>query len=428
MAITSAGAARSATKRVPTGWRLLLVIGSLSIFGPLCLDMYLPSLPRISRDLHASTSAVQLTISACLVGIAVGQLVIGPISDRQGRRAPLLVGIAAFVGSSVGCIFVSNVLLLDVLRFSQGIGGAAGIVISRAIVRDLFEGATAARFFSTLMLVTGLGPIIAPQIGAELLRLGSWRGIFVALSIMGSVLFVTAVFNAPETLPPERRQAGGLRVTARSLATVASDRTFVGYALVSSLGFGTLLAYIAGASFVLQDIYHLSPQLFGLVFAMNAAGLVIGAQINGHLVHRVGSSTLLAVGLAIMVCGAGAFLAAVSTHWLGLGSVLPCLFAVLFSAGLINPNAMALAMQNHPNAAGVASALLGSGQFLLAAVVAPIVGLAGNHNALPMGFMMLGLAGLASIVRFAVAPRRSARIPASGGALPLVSGVTEHPG
>src|SRR3984957_5907792 len=192
--VGSAGVAR-----VPRGWRLVLIVGGLSIFGPLCIDMYLPALPRISANLHASTSAVQLSVTGCLVGIAVGQLVIGPISDRKGRRSPLLVGFGLFVLSSFACSVASSIYLLDGSRFIQGLGGAAGIVIARAIVRDLFEGAAAARFFSTLMLVTGLGPIIAPQIGAVILRVTTWRGIFVVLAVAGSALLAVAFVKVPAT-------------------------------------------------------------------------------------------------------------------------------------------------------------------------------------------------------------------------------------
>jgi DHA1 family bicyclomycin/chloramphenicol resistance-like MFS transporter len=388
------------------------------VFGPLCIDMYLPALPRISRDLHASTSAVQLTITACLIGIAIGQLLIGPVSDREGRRRPLLIGIGAFIASSVACLLVTNVYVLDGLRFVEGMGGAAGIVIARAIVRDLFEGVTAARFFSTLLLVTGLGPIVAPQLGALILRFTSWRGIFVALAIVGSVLFVTAFWKAPETLPPERRHTGGLRSTMQTVAVVCRDRAFVSYALVSSLGFGAILAYISGSPFVLQDIYHLSPQVFGLVFAMNAMGLVLGAQINGHLVRRLGSGVLLTFGLLVMAAGGTAFLVAVSTHRFGLAAVLPSLFALLFGLGFVSPNAMALAMQNHPRAAGVASALLGSSQFLFGAAVAPIVGVAGNHDATPMGVMMVALAAAALVLRFSL-PRRSGAVIVVPDAVPV---------
>lgn len=411
---------------VPQGWRLVLIIGGLSIFGPLCIDMYLPALPRISRDLHAGTSAVQLSITGCLIGIAVGQLVIGPISDRRGRRSPLVIGISVFVLSSLACAAVTNVYLLDGLRFVQGLGGAAGIVIARAIVRDLFEGATAARFFSTLMLVTGLGPIFAPQIGAEILRVTSWRGVFVALAIIASLLLVTALLKVPETLPPERRQAGGLRSTLVAMATVGRERSFIVYSLVGTLGFASIFAYIAGSPFVLQDVYGLSPQLFGLVFAMNAGGLVLGAQVNGHLVRRLGSGPLLSFGLVVMAIGGLGFLGAVSTHWGGLGAVLPSLFVVLFGLGFLNPNAMALAMQRHPQAAGTASALFGSAQFLCGAAVAPLVGIAGNHSALPMGIVMASLTAGAVLVRLTVPIGRRAGPAAPTGAGALVAESSLH--
>ncbi len=196
------------------------------------------------------------------------------------------------------------------------------------------------------MLVTGVGPILAPQIGAEILQFTSWRGIFLALALIASVLLVTALFKTPETLPPERRRAGGLRSTMHILAIVSSDRSFVGYMLVSTLGFGAIFAYIAGSPFVLQNIYGLSPQIFGLVFAMNAVGLVLGAQINGHLVRRLGSRSLLTFGLIVMAFGATIFLGAASTHWLGLSAVLPPLFMLLFGLGFVSPNAMALAGEN----------------------------------------------------------------------------------
>jgi DHA1 family bicyclomycin/chloramphenicol resistance-like MFS transporter len=388
--------------RIPRGWRLVLIVGGLTIFGPLCIDMYLPALPRISAELHASTSAVQLSVTGCLVGIALGQLVIGPISDRKGRRGPLFVGLGLFIVSSVACSAASSVFVLDGCRFVQGVGGAAGVVISRAIVRDLFEGPTAARFFSTLMLVTGLGPIIAPQIGAVILRFTSWRGIFVALAIAGSVLLVVAFAKVPETLPLERRHAGGLRSIVGTMAEVGRDPTFVGYAIVVTLGFGAILAYVAGSSFILQGIYGISPQLFGTIFGINAAGMVVGAQINGHFVHRLGSGPLLSIGLACMSSGSLLFLLAVSTNWGGLGVILPSLFLVLFGLGFVTPNATALALQNHPQSAGAASALLGSAQFLVGAGLAPLAGIGGNHDALPMGILMMSLAGGAIAVRLSL--------------------------
>jgi DHA1 family bicyclomycin/chloramphenicol resistance-like MFS transporter len=395
---------------VPQGWRLVLIIGGLSIFGPLCIDAYLPSLPRIASDLHATTSSVQLTITACLIGIACGQLLIGPISDRQGRRPPLVFGIGAFVAASLACTLVSNVYVLDGLRFVQGIGGAAGIVISRAIVRDLFEGVTASRFFSTLVLVTGIGPLLAPQLGSEILKVTSWRGVFVFLAAVAAALLTIAMIKVPETLPPERRHVGGLRHTMQVVGVVGRDPSFVAYALIGALGLGAVFAYIAGSPFVLQDIYGLSPQMFGVVFALIAVGLIGGSQVNGYFVRRLGSSWLLTAGLILMAVGGVLLLVAVTSRWLGLWTVIPALFSVLFGLGLVSPNAMALAMQDHANSAGVASALLGSSQFLLGAAVAPLVGLGGNHDALPMGLVMAGLTGAALVVRITVHRREASLV------------------
>lgn len=269
------------------------------------------------------------------------------------------------------------------------------------------------------MLVTGLGPIFAPQIGAEILRVTSWRGVFVALAIIASLLLVTALVKVPETLPLEGRQSGGLRSTLGAMAKVGRERSFIVYALVGTLGFASIFAYIAGSPFVLQDIYGLSPQVFGLVFAMNAAGLVLGAQVNGHLVRRVGSGPLLSFGLVVMAIGGLGVLGAVSTHFGGLGAVLPSLFIVLFGLGFLNPNAMALAMQSHPESAGTASALFGSAQFLFGAAVAPLVGVAGNHSALPMGIVMAALTTGAVVVRVTVPSHRRVTLGTPPGSGPL---------
>ncbi len=388
--------------------------------------MYLPSLPRISRDLHASASAVQLSIAGCLIGIALGQILIGPISDRAGRRRPLLMGIGLFVLSSLACAAVPNVYALDVLRLLEGLSGAAGIVIARALVRDLFSGVRMARFFSTLMLVTGLGPILAPQLGAEILRVTSWRGIFVALSLIGTVLLAVSFFKVPETLPRGQRDTGTVRAAARTLATVCRDRSVMAYALIGSFGFGPIFAYVAGSSFVLQDIYGLSPQIFGLAFAANGAGLVLGAQVNGRLVHRLGSERLLTLGIVVMAAGGLAFLGAVCTGWGGLAAVLPSLFAVLVGAGFLNPNALTLALHHRPDAAGSASALFGSAQFLLGAAVAPLVGVGGDHDALPLALVMTGLTAGAVVLRVAwrLAERRPRALAGGAAGVAGIAGVT----
>jgi DHA1 family bicyclomycin/chloramphenicol resistance-like MFS transporter len=385
-------------RQVPTGWRLVLVVGGLSVFGPLCIDMYLPGFPSISRDLHASASAVQLTLTACLIGISLGQLLFGPVSDRFGRRPPLLIGLAGFIASSVACAFAPNIYILATFRLIQGMGGAAGVVIARSIVRDLHSGVALVRFFSTLILVTGLGPILAPQIGSWALTVTSWRGVFLILAGFGLLLLGVAWWRVPETWPPDLRSSTGIWSTLATMGTVCRDRVFLGYALSCGLGVGATFAYVAGSSFVLQNVYGLSPQIYGLVFALNASGLVIGAQVNGRLAGRVGSSTLLNAGLVIMGTAGLVLLMVVTSGSIGLAGVIPTLFLLMFGCGFVGPSAIALALQRYPHAAGAASAIIGSVQFVVAALIAPLAGVRGTADALPMALLMvvMPVAGLAT--------------------------------
>jgi MFS transporter, DHA1 family, multidrug resistance protein len=391
-------------ERIPA--RMVLIVGSLTAFGPLCIDMYLPALPKISLDLHTSASAVQLSITACLVGLALGQFVFGPISDRFGRRRPLFFGLIVFVLASAACTLSPNIATLISFRFLQGFGGAAGLVISQAVVRDQYEGTTAARFFSLLLLVTGAGPILAPQIGAELLNLGSWRIMFLTLAAIGTALIISAMFFLRETLPPEHRIPGGLGTTLRSMKVVATDRRFLANALSAGFAFGAIFAYIAGSSFALENVYGLSPQTFSLVFALNAVGLIAASQVNGRLVARLGSPRLLAFGLAGLALSGLAILAVVVADVGGLGAILACLFVLLTSLGLVAPNATALALNDFPQSAGSAAALLGLLQFSVGAGLAPLVGLGGDHDVLPMAIVMASSAVLAVVVRVVLRPRQ----------------------
>jgi DHA1 family bicyclomycin/chloramphenicol resistance-like MFS transporter len=379
------------SRPVPSGWRLVALIGTMSIFGPLCIDMYLPALPDIGQQLQASASAVQLTLTACVIGIAAGQLLLGPVSDHFGRRLPLLGGLAAFVISSLACAVAPNIYLLTGGRLIQGAGGAAGIVISRSIVRDLHSGVALARFFATLMLATGLGPMLAPQFGSWILTVTTWRGVFVVLAVLGSVLLFTAWWRVPETLPPGSRSSGGVLAALSEVISVSRDRIYLGYAAGCALAMGATFAYIAGSSFVLQDVYGLSPQVYGLVFALNGCAMVAGAQLSGRLAARCGPAALLATGLITMTAGGGLFLGATLARGTGLAGVIPALIIVMAGWGLVGPNALALAMHRRPQSAGVASAVLGCLQFAMAAVVAPLPGLGGAHDPLPMAVLLVTL-------------------------------------
>lgn len=383
--------------------RLIVLLGALSAFGPLSLDMYLPGLPALRREFEAGASGVQFTISACLLGLALGQVLSGPLSDALGRRRPLLVGLAGYALISLLCAVAPSVPVLIGLRFVQGLAGAAGIVIARAVVRDLHSGVAAARFFSQLMLVTGAAPILAPIIGGQLLRVMAWRGIFVVLGAIGAVLFVSAAVGLRETLPPERRHGGGLRATVGVFGRLFGDRQFIGYALSCGLALGAMFAYIAGSPFVMQDIHGVSPQLFSVIFGLNALGFVVSGQINGRLVGRVPLTRLLARGLIAHLTGSLVLLAVILSDRIGLAGIIPALFVVVASLGFIMPNAIALAMAAHARTAGSASALLGLIQYGFGAAAAPLVGIAGETTARPMALVMatLGVAALLVYLRLA---------------------------
>ncbi|MFI9384306.1 multidrug effflux MFS transporter [Kutzneria sp. NPDC052558] len=372
---------------------LAIVLGSLSAFAPLSIDMYLPAFPAMARELTAAPSDIQLTLTACTIGLAVGQLIAGPLSDRLGRRGPLLVGLAVYLAASAACVVAPSALSLTVLRLVQGMGGAAGIVIARAVARDLFEGRELAKFFSLLMLVNSLGPVVAPALGAVVLHWTTWRGVFVVLSVIGLLLLVLTTFLLAESLPRERRRRGGL-----SIGSLLADRVFLGYTLSCALAFAALFAYISGSSFVLQDTYGLSAPLFSLVFGVNSLAIMAASQLNSWLLGRFSPRRLLAVGLAGTVLSAAAFLLSVLTG-LGLPGVLPSLFVLSGSVGMVFPNATALAMADHPDKAGNASALLGTAQFLAGGIAAPLA-----NSAVSMGTVMAVVA-LGAVLAFLLLTR-----------------------
>jgi DHA1 family bicyclomycin/chloramphenicol resistance-like MFS transporter len=384
---------------IPTHGRLVVLLGALSAFGPLSMDLYLPGLPQMARDLSSPAWAAQLTITTSMVGLALGQLVAGPISDVRGRRRPLLAGVAVYALASLLCAVAPTVWGLLVVRLIQGIAGAAGIVIARAIVRDLHEGLEAAHFFSMLMLVAGLVPVLAPIAGAQLLHVTDWRGVFVVLAGIGLALLVAAWWALGETLAPERRHGGGLPATLRTFGALVRDRHFTGITLAMGLTFGAMATYISGSPFVLQDVYGLSPQLFSVVFAVNAGGIIAASQLNRMVVGRFGPGRMLAAGVATCAVGGLGTLVAVVAD-LGLEALLPSLFLIVASMGLVLPNSSALALADHPRTAGSASALLGLSQFTFGAATAPLAGVAGGHTALPMAIVCatLPLAGAASLL------------------------------
>jgi DHA1 family bicyclomycin/chloramphenicol resistance-like MFS transporter len=377
----------------------VLLLGALSTFGPLSMDLYLPGLPSMARDLSAPAWAAQLTITTSMLGLAGGQLVAGPISDARGRRGPLLAGLTAYMLTSLLCAMAPTIWVLLALRLVQGAAGAAGIVIARAIVRDLHSGVAAARFFAMLMLVAGLAPILAPLVGGQLLHVTDWRGIFVVLAGIGGALLLAAWWSLPDTLAPADRHAGGLRATLRVFGGLVRDRAFMGYTLAMGLSFGAMATYISGSPFVLEDIHGVSPQLFSVIFALNAGGLVVASQVSRATVARAGPRRLLVIGTATSAIGGVGVLAAVVFD-LGLAALLPGFFLVVAALGLVLPNSSALALADHPRTAGSASALLGLSQFAIGAAAAPLAGVGGSDTALPLAIVAatLSVSGLACLL------------------------------
>jgi DHA1 family bicyclomycin/chloramphenicol resistance-like MFS transporter len=387
---------------------LVLVLGLLSALGPLTIDMYLPALPTITGELHTSAAAVQLTLTGTLVGLALGQLFIGPLSDAFGRRLPLLIGIGVHVLASVFCVVAPNLAVLGALRLLQGLGAAAASVVAMAVVRDLFEGMAAARILSRLMLVIGVSPILAPTLGGAMLTWTSWRGVFVALTLIGALIMTGTALFLPETLPRARRRNGGLYGTVRDYARLFTDRVYVGLILVNGLALAALLAYVSGSSFVMENQFGLSEQQFAYVFAGGAVGLIGATQLNLRLLRRWAPQRILA-GSLIAALVSGAVLVVFATTGIGgLVGVLIPLWLVLTAVGLAMPNAPALALSRHGEAAGTAAALLGAVQFGVGALSAPLVGVLGA-GAGAMAAVVLGGALAANLVLWLVV--RPQRMP-----------------
>jgi DHA1 family bicyclomycin/chloramphenicol resistance-like MFS transporter len=384
---------------------LAVVLGGLSAFGPLSMDMYLPGLPQLGRDLDASASVVQFTLTACIAGLALGQLVAGPLSDRFGRRRPLLAGVTLYILASLLCAVAPSAGTLVALRFVQGLAGAAGIVVGRAVVRDLFDGDAAARLFASLLAVNALAPVLAPLIGGQVLTFTTWRGVFGVLAGIGVVLLVTVICTLPESLPEERRRPGGIASVVRALREVLTDRVFVGYAACGSCAYGAMFAYIAGSPFVLQEIHGFSPQAFSAAFAVNGLGIATAALASRRLVGHVSSHTLIRGSVMVAAVGASLLAVAVAFEQLGHWPVIVALFLVVAPLGMIAPNVAALALARHGAVAGSAAALLGAAQFLIGALAAPLVGIAGSGSAVPMAVLIaLLVTGAATALRLTPTP------------------------
>ncbi|MET7132747.1 multidrug effflux MFS transporter [Cellulosimicrobium sp. MI9406] len=397
------------TGRISAG--LVLLLSALTAVGPLTIDLYLSAFPRIVDELGTTESRVQLTLTATLAGLALGQLLIGSVSDAVGRRAPLLVSLAVYVAASVGIVFAGSVAALTGLRFVQGLSAAAGMVLSMAIVRDSFEGYQIGKVIARLMLVVGVAPILAPTIGAQFLRLGSWRGMFVALAVVGAVLFVLVLLRLRETLPVERRRSGGTVAALRSYGSLLGDWSFIGLALIAGFYMAAMFTYISASTFVFQDFYGMSAQQYAIVFGVGAVSVTAGSQINGALVGRVTPERILQAAVAAgFVLSGGLLVAALAGG--GLAWLVPLIVLTLGTAGFVMPSVPAIALERNAHRAGSAAALIGAFQFGVGAVVAPVTGLLGGSPPVTMAAVMFGVVVVAGAVLLGLRHTFGAPLPA----------------
>lgn len=387
---------------------MITVLGLMVALGPLTIDMYLPALPRIAEDLSVSSSVVQLTLTGTLAGLAVGQLVIGPLSDSLGRRLPLMAGIALHMVASLVCLFAPNIEVLGVGRVVQGFGAAAAAVVAVAVVGDLYVDSAAATVMSRLILVLGVAPVIAPSLGAAVLLKASWHWIFAVLVVLAGLLLLLAALALPETLPVPNRRPLHVRSIALTYGELLRDFRFVTLVLVAALSMAGLFGYISAAPFVLQGDYGLNQQSFALVFAAGAIILIGATQSNVVLLRRFSPQAIMLAALVVSVLAAIVFVVLAVTGVAGLAGFLGPVLVILGGMGLVLPNAPAVALSRHHDASGTAAALLGAAQFGLGAVTAPVVGMLGNNEFALALVMLVGSAVALAAMMFVGVPPRAA--------------------
>lgn len=406
MTLTAPASGRAHPAAPTRHWRVVLLLGSLIALGPLSIDLYLPALPALADDLDAGPSSVQLTLTGVLVGLGLGQLLVGPLADIYGRRRPLLIGISAHVVASLLCAAAPTIEALDALRVLQGAGAAAASVVAMAVVRDLFTGSAAAAVISRLIMVMALAPVLAPSLGSAVLEVGSWRTVFVVLAGLGALIGLIAAVGLTESLPADRRSAPGFRSTLRAYATLLRDPVLVGFMLIASLTLSAVFAYVSGASFVLQDGFGVDEQTFGILFGLGAVGLLIASHVNVLLLRRFTPAVILSTALVVAALAATALLVNAVTGAGGLLGILSPIWVVLAMVALSGPNATALALAAHGHRAGAAAALLGAAQFTIGAAAAPLAGMGEAGSAVPMAATMATSLVLAAALAPVVLRRR----------------------
>jgi DHA1 family bicyclomycin/chloramphenicol resistance-like MFS transporter len=394
------------TRKTP--WGLMVLLGAMTALGPLAIDMYLPSLPTMGAELHASSAQTQATVATFLAGMAIGQLFYGPASDRFGRKPPILLGLAIYVVAGIGCALAVSAPVLIGLRFLQALGACAGAVVSRAIVRDRFDHADTARMLSLMTLIMGLAPIFAPLIGGVLLTLSGWRSIFGFMTVVGALVGAAVLLRLTESRSADTAAQARSEHPVRAYLSLLSNRRLVGYALAAALNGATLFAYVSSSADLLIGVYHIPPAAFGWVFGLNAVAVIGASQLNRRLLRNFTPDHVLERAAYLGVAAAALLVVAALSGAGGRWSVLPMLFMVLASYGLMQGNTMAGALNLDPRRAGSISALMGACSFATGAGAAAVVGLLHDGTARPMALVILAaMSGSAVMLRTLALPKKS---------------------
>jgi MFS transporter, DHA1 family, multidrug resistance protein len=391
--------------------RFALLLAVFCALGPFTVDMYLSSFPQIMKFFGTNASMVQTSLTSALLGLSLGQIIIGPLSDIHGRRKPLLFSMIMFFISSVGCAISPNVEVFIVLRFIQGFSASAGLVIARAIVRDLYDGVELTKFFALLTTITSVTPLLSPLAGSAVISFTSWVGVFFFTGIVGIYLTIMTVWKVQETLPIEHRISNDFKELLRNYKTLLQDRKFMGYGLASGILFGGCFAYISGSPFIYQNIYGVSPQVFSILFALNGISLMLGAQLVKRLAGRTTPHKIFVIGLLSSFISSLVVLIVVFSHG-PLAALVISLFLSNVSLGIVGPISFTLAIESQGNIAGSASALLGILPFLLGSITSPLVGMAGEYSAVPLGVIIFATSLLAVFFN-AVLIKNPKTVPAS---------------
>lgn len=379
----------------PSHRTLALILGALAGMGPFSVDMYLPAFPALAQSLETTPGAVQGTLAVYFLGMAVGQVFYGPVADRFGRRGPLFAGLGLFALASAVCALAPDIGSLTAARLAQALGGCSGMVIARAVVRDVTDERGAVRLMASLMLVMSIAPIVAPLVGGALLPVFGWRGIFVLLALYGVAMLATIWRFLPETLPPERRRRDGFAATLGIWWGLIRDGRFMGHALAGGFIIGGMFAYIIGSPFVFMELHGVLPGHYGFYFGANAIGIMVVGQVASRLAQKVAPATLLPVVLTIAAVAGLALLLVAATGAFGFRGIVVALFCYVAMIGAVMPLTVALGMGPHGKIAGNASALMGTLQFGIGAAVGAVLGVAQDGTALPMAAIIAacGVAG-----------------------------------